>query len=162
FGVVPSLPLVLPSGGPPIGPVMASADRARIDAQMWQLDAQWFGAAQWASAKSCVRGGNAVPWSTLGADGCRNAVGSPVQPTCLWGFWRIDRCDLTTAGTLAFQMPRYLWAQAGMRELLATKPVQGATDAQTAADWTWKAAQLISAFLWSTNVRFDNPNAATR
>jgi len=132
---------------------------------MWTLDRQWLGAGTWTSMKACVRqkyfGGGiiATPWNELGSDGCRN-VTSTVQPTCLWGFWRIDRCDLTTAASLMFQLQRYLWAQSRMRDLLASKPT-AATPWQTAADWTWSAAQLISVLQWSTNVRFDNPNRAT-
>lgn len=171
FGTVPfqvTQPLVLPGGPLYItpAPAQSSADRDAVDTAMWTLDQQWVRSGTWASMKACVRqiapyGPTvATPWAELGPEGCRNAVNAPVSPTCNWGFWRIDRCDVATIPT-TFQIGRYLWAQGRMREMLASKPVQGVTSAADAAAWTWKSAQLISAFLWSTNVRFDDPNATT-
>lgn len=140
----------------------AGADRAAIDAAMWSLDAKWLPKAEFVSMRSCVRTTSTVsavvtvtPYVT-GA--CKNAFGADVQPTCNWGFWRIDECSIDAATSWSFQYARYLWAQARMRELLANKPTR-ATSPGVAAEWGWTAMQLISAMLWSTNVRFDNPNS---
>lgn len=168
-GVVPLLPGSLPRITVPLtvsapAPTQSPAQKSAIDAAMWTLDQQWSGSGTWTSMKSCVRvkdfngGFVSTPWAQLGSDGCRNWAGSVANPTCLWGFWRIDRCDLPTATELVFQFARYLWAQGRMRELLATKPGD-ATGWSDAAFWAWKAAELISVLQWSTNVRFDNPNA---
>lgn len=149
----------------PVAPTQSPADKATVDAAMWTLDQQWVHQASWASMRACVRqkylgGGTiATPWAELGADGCKNAVGATVASTCDWGFWRVNKCDATTI-PLMFQIGRYLWAQGRMRELLASKPT-ASTDWQTAATWTWNAAQLVSAMLWSTNVRFDDPEPVT-
>ncbi len=148
----------------PIFTAQTPAERATIDAQMWVLDSRWLGSAQFSSMKTCARvvevgqPPRVQSWYDPSATPCRNWSGALVQPTCDWGFWRIDRCDLETAGTLAFQYSRYLWAQSRMRDLLVNKPRQGVTSAQDAADWLWLASQYISVLLWATNCRFDNPN----
>lgn len=158
---IPSLPPALIQS---VVGIYSQPDRAAVDAQMWQLDSRWLGSASWADMRLCVVGRGDVSGGTVaspyrGAGTCRTPTGAEAQPTCLWGFWRIDRCDLDTAGTLAFQYPRYLWAQSRMRDLLANKPVPGRVNDDVAAAWAWNAAQLISVLLWSTNVRWDNPNS---
>jgi hypothetical protein len=144
-------------------PIYSSADKAALDAQMWALDSRWLGSASFKSMRACVYTKytyDATRYVKPYVDGdCRNALGAQVSSTCDWGFWAIDKCDLDTASTQVFQFSRYLWAQARMRELLASRPQPGVTSPKDASDWTWKAAQLISALWWSTNVRFDNPNA---
>jgi hypothetical protein len=134
-----------------------------VDAEMWTLDLKWLGRAQFRSMRSCVRTTNTtssdVTVSPYVLGECRNAWGAPVGSTCDWGFWSIDKCDLETASTNVFQFSRYLWAQSRMRELLTRVPVQGITSPQEASDWCWLAWQYVSALLWSTNVRFDNPNS---
>lgn len=176
LATVPSTPLILTNPvilRPPSGMVssllaiFSAEDKARVDSQMWSLDARWTGHATFRSMRLCVRprgdvagGIVSTPVSELGPAGCRTSTGALVDPTCNWGFWAVDKCDLDTASTLIFQFGRYLWAQARMRDLLATKPTPMNAQDGAAAEWAWKAAQLISALLWSTNVRFDNPNAA--
>lgn len=165
-------------------PAESPGQRAFIDAQMWGLDNEYASAANFVSMKSCVRytkvdpatyvayaagipidasGGAPVSESWFSRNvqehGCRGgSFNQPVAPTCLWGFWKLNRCDTDTATKYVFQFPRYLWAQRRMREMLARKPVQGVTSAQEAADWAWEACQYVSVLLWSTNIRFDNPN----
>lgn len=140
--------------------------RAFVDSQMWGLDQEWAARGSFTSMKACVHrvetGGPILVDSwfdpRIERNGCRNVFGSPVQPTCEWGFWKIDRCDIDTASKYLFQYPRYLWAQHRMREHLSRRPQPG-SDSRVAADWAFEACQLISVFLWSTNVRFDSPNS---
>ncbi len=151
LGTTPSFPLILtplPLVPAPTGAVASlhsiypAADRARVDAQMWVLDAGWLGSAQWADMRMCVVGRGDVSGGTVtspyaGPGTCRTPTGALADTTCNWGFWKIDRCDLDTASTRVFQFSRYLWAQARMRELLASKPVPGQVNDGPAAAWAW-------------------------
>lgn len=150
-----------------VNAIADSAQRAAIDAAMWTLDNKWLPDAVFADMRVCSRVVDLTAhqrktqaWADpdVVGNGCKDFMGRPVNSTCDWGFWRLMKCDIQTAGTQAFQYPRYLWAQARMRELLARKPVPGVTKAADAAAWTWQAAQYVSVLLWSTNIRFDNPN----
>jgi len=162
---------------------LTPAQQRAIDMSMWTLDTRWRLDAQWADMRMCIRKVNASmdasgwassPWpgydATTGQPGCRNLFGNDIPSACNWGFWRLNKCDIETATTYAFQFPRFLWAQKRMRDLLFRIPVMGVTPPQVAADWCWLAAQLISALQWSTNIRYDlfaggmptsdDPNAA--
>jgi hypothetical protein len=154
-------------------PLFSARDRAATDAQMWALDQGWASSresSQWVSMKTCSRvvevgqPPRTESWysATVQANGCRNwepGHGTNVQPVCNWGYWRLFNCTLEAASKYQFQVARYIWAQDRMRLLLASKPQPGVTSAEDAAAWVWKGSQLISALLWATNIRFNNPDS---
>jgi hypothetical protein len=152
----------------PILDIFRASEKARVDEAMWTLDSSWLSDSRWMSMKSCSQtshdayGGDhtaVTPWTTQAA--CRTPTGAAIPPHCMWGYWQVNKCSLDVASKMIFQYPRYLWAQQRMREHLALQPQQGVASADEAAEWVWKGAQLLSAYFWSTNVRFNNMEGTT-
>ena len=176
LGTIPILytgPIEVRADSPAFRQVAAIYDarqKAVVDQAMWTVDQAWApprAGATFRDARTCVRvenvGGPVTsrPWREMPGMGgvitsCRNVDGRIFGPNCRWGYWEITPCDLNTATQYMFQFMRYLWAQARLREMIATKPVLGVTSPQAAADWVWLACQYVSVLLWSTNCRFDS------
>jgi hypothetical protein len=141
------------------------------DQRMWTLDSTWLSTARFSDQTSCTRIANfgsgyvtTKPYLNpeVAAGGCRNWAGSPVPPSCSWAIWRVAGCDSATMLSSLFQLPRYLWAQKKMLAMLASKPTlaqfgPALGDAQAA--WVNDALSLVSALVYSTNIRFDDDGA---
>lgn len=140
--------------------------QAAEDQAMWTLDAKWLATATFADQTRCVRvaeftqGYRSDPFVN---GGCRNWAGSTVPPSCSWGVWRVAGCDHQTLLRALFQLPRYLWAQKKMTAMIASKPTErqfGPVLGDALASWVNDSYALVSALVYSTNIRFDDDGAA--
>jgi hypothetical protein len=139
------------------------------DQRMWTLDATWASSAVFDAKTSCVAIRNfSGPYETVpyvnpeSPGGCRNWAGSPVPPACSWAQWKIPGCSEDVFTSSLFQLPRYLWAQRRMREMLASKPTErqfGPALNDALASWVLDAHALVSVLVYSTNIRFDDDGA---
>lgn len=163
--------------GPPTGLAPPAPGRlpsetyqAMEDRRMWTLDASWASTAVFSDQTSCVRISDfgtgyrtTKPYvNPTEANGCRNWAGSHVPPSCSWAVWRVAGCDSATLLNSLFQLPRYLWAQKKMLGMLANKPTLaqfGPALADAQASWVNDALALVSALVYSTNIRFDDDGA---
>lgn len=116
------------------------------DEKMWTLDAAYTAAS--VSAAVCTVRSEVFPYrpGACGSTqiGCQHSTFELAVP-----------CTPSNSQELMWQLPRYTWAQAKLRAMLANKPAAYPTKARAAAwaQWCLDVAALVSLARWSTNIR---------
>ncbi|WP_053230849.1 hypothetical protein [Sandaracinus amylolyticus] len=119
------------------------------DQRMWTLDAS-YRVGRESNSMCSPKGYPSRPWAPGGRCGY-------FEMDCQHSIYVLDvPCTLANTNELLWQFPRYVWAQAKLRELLSNRPEASyptPARARQWARWCWDVCELISLAVWSTNIR---------